>query len=87
MFILLVKSMMYILHAFIPLLSVFVHILLVILYAISVRNQSAPDMSDPKNPSPGLPWYLSKGCSYAESGNYKWCMMARISFALTCVMM
>lgn len=86
MFILLVKSTMYILHTWIPLISVFVHILEVSLYAVSVKNQSSPDMSDPDHPSPGLPWYLSKGCKYAESGNYGYCMQARAAFAVTCVM-
>ena len=86
MFLLLAKSTMYVLHAFVPLLSACVHILLVALYAVSIRDQSAPDMTDPTHPSPGLPWYLSKGCSYAEPSNYGFCMQARASFAITCVM-
>lgn len=86
MFILLAKSTMYVLHVWIPLLSVPVHILEVALYAVSVSNQSTPDMSDPDHPSPGLPWYLSKGCKYAESGNYGFCMQARGAFGVTCVM-
>jgi len=86
MFLLLVKSTMYVLHAFIPLLSVCVHILLLALYAVSIRYQSAPDLSDPEHPSPGLPWYLSKGCKYAEPGNHGFCMQARGSFAVTCIM-
>ncbi|KAK4547107.1 hypothetical protein LTR36_001328 [Oleoguttula mirabilis] len=86
MFVLLVKTTMYILHTWIPLISVFVHILEVSLYAVSVKHQTTPDMSDSDHPSPGLPWYLSKGCKYAESGNYGFCMQARAAFAVTCVM-
>lgn len=87
MFIMLLKSIMFVLHTWIPLLSAVVHAALVALYAVSVRNQSASDMSDPDKPSPGLPWYLSKGCGYATKANYSYCMQARASYALTIVMM
>lgn len=87
MFILLVKTTMFVMHIFIPLLSLLVHGLLIALYAVSVRNQSAPDMSDPQHPSPGLPWYLSKGCSGAKPENKGYCMQARASFAVACVML
>lgn len=87
MFILLVKTTMYVMHIFIPLISLLVHGLLVALYAVSVRNQSAADMSDPEHPSPGLPWYLSKGCSRASDANKGFCMQARASFAVACVML
>lgn len=87
MFILLLKSIMFVLHTWIPILSAVVHAVLVALYAVAIRNQSASDMSDPDKPSPGLPWYLSKGCSYATPGNHGYCMQARASYALTIVMM
>lgn len=87
MFILLVKSVMFIMHTFVPILSLFVHALLVALYAVSIHNQSAPDMSDPDKPSSGMPWYLSKGCSYATPANHSYCMQARATFAVTCVML
>jgi hypothetical protein len=87
MFILLVKTVMHIMHIFIPLVSLLVHALLVALYAVSIRNQSAPDMSDLQHPSPGLPWYLSKGCKFATQANKGYCMQARASFAVTCLMM
>jgi hypothetical protein len=86
MFLLLVKSTMYVLHAWVPLLSVFVHALELVLYAVALRNQSMPDMSDPTHPNPGLAWYLSKGCSYAETGNYGFCMQMRAAYGVTCVM-
>lgn len=92
MFILLVKSAMFIMHGFLPILSVVVHALLVALYAVSVSNQSTPDLSntDPKqvpNLQRHMPWYLSKGCSYATGSNYGFCMQARASFGVTIVMM
>lgn len=87
MFLLLAKSAMFIMHIFIPGLSVFVHALLVALYSVSIYNQSRPDMSDINHPSPGMPWYLSKGCDYATSGNHGYCMQARASFGVTIVML
>lgn len=86
MFILLVKVVLFVMHIFVPLLSLLVHALMLVLYAISLRNQSAPDMSDSDKPSPGLPWYLSKGCSYATPSNHGFCMQARGAFGVTCAM-
>lgn len=86
MFILLVKVVLFVMHLFLPLLSLLVHCLMLALFAVSLRNQSAPDMSDPDNPSPGLPWYMSKGCSYATPSNKGYCMQARASFGVTCTM-
>ena len=82
MFILLVKVVVFVMHLFLPLLSVFVHGLMLALFAVSLRNQSTPDMSDPDNPSPGLPWYMTKGCSYATPSNKGFCMQARASFGV-----
>jgi hypothetical protein len=89
MFILLVKSMMFVLSTFIPLLSVVIHAILIAIYAVSVRNQATPDLSNTKVPnlSRNLPWYLSKGCSYATEKNKGYCMQARASFATTIVML
>ena len=89
MFIMLVKATMYVLHAWLPILSVLVHALLIALYAVGVRNQATPDLSNTnvKNLSRNLPWYLEKGCSYAAQGNHGYCMQARASFAVTCVML
>ena len=88
-FILLVKSVMFVLHAFLPILSILVHALLIALYAVAVSNQSTPDLSNKNVPhlSKNLPWYLSKGCSYAAPKNYGYCMQARASFGVTCVML
>ena len=89
MFILLVKSVMFVLHSFLPLLSVFVHLLLVALYAVAIRNQATPDLSDKSVPhlSKSLPWYLSKGCGFATEKNKGYCMQARASFGVSIVML
>lgn len=87
MFILLAKSAMYVMHIFIPALSVFCHALLVALYSVSVYNQSRPDTSDKDLPQLSMPWYLSKGCAKADSGNKGYCLQARASFAVTIVML
>ncbi|KAK3723049.1 hypothetical protein LTR37_002195 [Vermiconidia calcicola] len=88
LFVLLVKSTMYVLHTFVPLLSVFIHALLIALYAVSIRNQATPDVSNTKVPnlSRSMPWYLSKGCSHATAGNEGYCMQARASFGVTITM-
>ena len=87
MFLLLVKTTMFVLHAFLPVLSIAVHGLLIGLYAVSLRNQSSPDLADPEHLNKGLPWYLSKGCKYADPSNKGYCAQARASFAVTCVML
>lgn len=89
MFIMLTKATMYVLHTWLPILSVFVHAVLIAIYAIAVRNQATPDLSDMKAPnlSKNLPWYLEKGCSFATQQNHGYCMQARASFAVTCVLL
>ena len=88
MFVLLVKSAMFVLHAFLPILSVCVHVMLIVLYAVAVRNQATPDLSDKKVPhlQTNLPSYLGKACSFVTKANTRYCMQARASFAVTCVM-
>ncbi len=89
MFIMLVKVSLFVLHVWLPLISVFAHAVLIVIYAIAVRNQATPDLSNRTvaNLSRNLPWYLEKGCKYASSSNYGYCMQARASFAVTCVML
>jgi hypothetical protein len=87
MFFLLAKSTMFVLHIFIPLIGVIISAAEVALYAVSIKNQTTPDHSDPTHILNGLPWYLSKGCSYATPANHNYCMQARGVFGLTCVMM
>ncbi len=75
----LLKPIMFVLHTWDPQHRALWCILLVVLFAIAIRNQSASDTSfDPDKPSPGLPWYLSKGCSWRVlKGNYGYRMQAR----------
>ena len=87
MFILLCKVVLYLLHIFYPLLSVFVHTMLVILWAYSAHAQAGPDMSDPAHPQPGAPWYITKSCNVAHfKDNVHYCEQAKASFAVTIVM-
>ncbi|MCJ1438335.1 hypothetical protein MMC27_007723 [Xylographa pallens] len=61
MFVMLVKTVMYITDTFPPLLSVIIHGTLAALYAVSIDNQAASDYSDPLHPSK-YPWYLTRSC-------------------------
>ncbi|MCJ1311125.1 hypothetical protein MMC25_004795 [Agyrium rufum] len=85
LFVLLVKSVLYILHMFPPLLSLFLHGVLAALYAISIYNQAAPDNSDPAHPSKH-PWYLTRGCGPPVSLElHGYCQQAQSAFAVTVV--
>ncbi|KAL9094579.1 MAG: hypothetical protein Q9165_003138 [Trypethelium subeluteriae] len=87
MFILLAKSVLYVLHIFYPILSVLIHSVLVILWAYSAHAQAGPDTSDPAHPQPGAPWYITKSCSVAHNrNNIHYCEQAKASFAVTIVM-
>ena len=84
-FILLVKSTMFVLHGFLPILSVAVHAIELSIYAVALSNQSTPDLSKKNVPNlqKNLPWYLSKGCSFASEKNKGYCMQARASWGVT----
>lgn len=87
MFILLVKTTMYITHVFLPLVSLLVHALLVALYAVSIHGQAGSDMSDPQHPQPGAPWYITQSCSVAQTGAVRgFCQQAKGAFAVAILM-
>ena len=87
MFIMLVKSSMFILHIWYPILGTLSNLAIVILWAVSVYGQMGPDHSDKRYPS-NVAWYISKSCSYARpSGAYGYCMQAKGAFAVTVVML
>ena len=87
MFLLLVKTTMYITHIFLPLVSIFVHAVLVALYAVSIHGQSGSDMSDPQHPQPGAPWYITQSCSVANTGAVRgFCQQAKGAFAVAVMM-
>ena len=75
---------MFICSVFYPLLSAFIHAVLIALYAISIHAQAASDMSDPDHPQPGAPWYLTKSCGPPVSPSLAgYCKQAKASFAVT----
>lgn len=88
MFLMLAKSAMYILHVFPPLLSVLVHATLVALYTVSIVYQAGSDMTDPRRPQPGAPWYITKSCSVARDKSLVgYCQQAKAAFACSVVIL
>jgi hypothetical protein len=88
MFIMLVKALFLYLHTLYPVLSLVVHAIEAGLWAYSVYGQSSPDMSDPANPQPGPAWYITKSCNVAfKKSNVGFCMQAKASFYVACVML
>jgi hypothetical protein len=87
MFILLVKLVLFVMHMWIPLVSVIVNAIIIALWCVSIYGQAGPDYSDPAHPS-SVAWYITKSCSYAdESGNTHNCLMAKGTFASSVVML
>jgi Ca2+/Na+ antiporter len=88
MFLMLVKSIMYMLHVWPPILSAVVHAILIALYTVSVYYQASSDNSDPKHPSNGPVWYITKNCNVAfKKTNVHYCTQAKASFAATCAIL
>ena len=88
MFIMLIKSVMYMLHVFPPVLSAIVHIAILILWAVSVDYQASSDTTDPDHPQHGPPWYITKSCSVSHTkSNVEYCKQAKASFACSCAML
>ncbi|KAL2052255.1 hypothetical protein ABVK25_007414 [Lepraria finkii] len=86
-FILLCKAIAWITGVLHPLISLIVHTGLVALWAVSIHNQAAPDMSDPKHPQPGAPWYITKSCGPPISNDLVgYCKQAKGAFAVTVLM-
>lgn len=84
MFLMLVKSIMYMVNVFPPILSVVVHTVLICLYTASVYYQASSDTSDPQHPQNGPPWYITKSCSVAhDKSNIGYCKQAKASFGAT----
>jgi hypothetical protein len=88
MFFMLVKSIMYMVNVFPPILSVIVHCVLTALYAASVYYQASSDTSDPEHPQNGPPWYITKSCSVAHSeSNIGYCQQAKAAFGASISLM
>ncbi|CAI7586046.1 hypothetical protein PCG10_007709 [Penicillium crustosum] len=74
-------------NLFYPPVAVVVHASLMVLYIVSAVYQAGSDMSDPKHPQPGAPWYIAKSCSVAfKKSNVGYCMQAKALFAVTVIM-
>lgn len=87
MFILLVKSFLYIMDLFWPLLALLTHMLLVVLASVSIYNQAGADYSDPEHPS-RVPWYITRGCGApVRPGLHGYCLQAKSSFAVACCLL
>lgn len=87
MFILLIKAVLFIMHMWIPLVSLIINMIVAALWCVSVYGQAGPDYSDNEHPSK-VAWYITKSCSYAEaSGNRHNCNMAKGSFAASILML
>lgn len=88
MFFLLVKSTMYIVNVFPPILSVVVHAAEIALYTTSVYYQASSDTTDPLHRQTGPPWYITKSCSVAfNPNNQHYCTQAKAAFGATTTML
>ncbi|KXG53148.1 uncharacterized protein PGRI_001980 [Penicillium griseofulvum] len=74
-------------NLFYPPVAVVVHLSLIVLYIVSAAYQAGSDMSDPRHPQSGAPWYIAKSCSVAfRKSNIGYCMQAKALFAVTIIM-
>lgn len=88
MFFYLIKVTMWLLHVFLPIFSVLLHIPLLAIWAYGIYIQTSPDTIDPKRRNPGAPWYITKNCNVVEDKQVqKYCMQAKSSFAVSCIML
>lgn len=63
------------------------HAALAAIYAVSIHNQAGSDMSDPKHPQPGAPWYITKSCGPPVKASLKgYCQQAKAAFAITVIL-
>lgn len=77
---------MHVLRVFHPPLSAIVHGSLTALYIVSARFQAGSDMTDPRHPQPGPPWYITKNCNVAYyKSNIGYCKQAKSLFAVTVI--
>lgn len=85
-FMLMAKVPMHIVHAFHPPLSAFVHGSMMALFIVAARFQAGSDMTDPRRPQPGAPWFITKSCSVAKyPSNIGYCRQAKSLFAVTII--
>ncbi|RKF57328.1 hypothetical protein OnM2_075006b [Erysiphe neolycopersici] len=86
MFILIVKFILFVLNIWFPILGTVISAFTGALWITSMYGQMGPDFNDPKHPSQ-IAWYIRKSCDIARpSGNYHYCVLAKITFADTTLM-
>lgn len=85
-FLLIVKFPVHCMHLLYPPFATLAHGAVFVLYIVSARFQGGSDMSDPKQPQPGPPWYITKSCSAAApSAHIGYCQQAKALFAITII--
>ncbi|KAJ5662281.1 uncharacterized protein N7477_009897 [Penicillium maclennaniae] len=86
-FLWIVKFPIHCMHLFFPPIAAVVHGSIMVLWIVSARYQAGSDMSDPKHPQPGPPWYISKSCSVAaHKSNVPYCEQAKSLFAVSIIL-
>ncbi|PWY80678.1 hypothetical protein BO70DRAFT_47733 [Aspergillus heteromorphus CBS 117.55] len=87
LFVWIAKIPVHVLHMLTPPLSAFLHAGMIAVWCYSVRYQAGPDMSDPKHPQPGAPWYITKKCTVAAvREDIHYCNQAKALFAFSIIM-
>jgi hypothetical protein len=87
MFFYLVKTTMWLLHIFLPIFSLLLHIPLLIIWAYGIHIQTSPDTIDPEHTNKGAPWYITKSCDIVEDKQVRgYCMQAKSAFAVSVIM-
>lgn len=88
MFLLLCKSIMFVLHVLPPVLSVGIHTIEITLYAVAVAFLGSPDLTDKQRPQHGPAWYITKSCSVTHDKSLVgYCTQAKATFGCFCAML
>lgn len=76
------------LHVLPPVLSVLLHTIEIILYAVAVAYQASSDTTDKHHPQNGPAWYITKSCSVTyDHSLIGYCKQAKATFACFCAML
>ncbi|KAJ4337537.1 hypothetical protein N0V95_008299 [Ascochyta clinopodiicola] len=88
MFFYLIKVTMWLLHVFLPIFSILLHIPLLAIWAYGIHIQTSPDTIDPARRNTGAPWYITKNCNIVDDKQIRsYCQQAKSSFAVSCIML
>ncbi|TQS37697.1 hypothetical protein Golomagni_01820 [Golovinomyces magnicellulatus] len=86
LFLLLVKVVMFVLNIWFPILGTISSASICALWITSMYGQMGPDYIDHNHPS-HIAWYIGHSCDIArQSGNYHYCVLAKVTFANTVFM-